>query len=89
MAACCKHQTQFSTTTLVSTKVAVTYIPAASTILLAQFASCSAFIYMLKRGKVLNDVDDLEMDKSKKFMPLVLAFVAILFCNVKALQVCS
>lgn len=68
-------------------QVAVTYMPAASTILLCQFGSCAAFIYALKKGHVLQDVEDLEPEKAKKFMPLVLAFVAILFCNVKALQV--
>ncbi len=83
-----EHMINNHTHTCNNPQVAVKYIPAASTILLAQFASCSAFIYILKRGKVLNDVDDLEMEKSKKFMPLVLAFVAILFCNMKALQVC-
>lgn len=74
-----------SSTLLIINKVAVTYIPAASSILLCQLATSALFV---KGAGVAGavDVEGLEWEKAKKFMILVIGFVAILFTNVKALE---
>lgn len=70
---------------LIINKVAVTYIPAASSIVLCQMASTAAFCKVLgMMGKA--EVEPIVLEKAKKFAVLVIAFVAILFTNVMALK---
>ena len=71
---------------LILNKVAVTYIPAPSFILVCQLASCAAFVKtMAATGSV--EAEPLAWDKSQKFALIVSGFIGTLFASIKSLQV--
>ena len=70
---------------LILNKVAVTYLPAPSFILLAQLASCALFIRGLASAGVV-ECEKLEKAKAKKFALIVFGFIGTLFANVSTLK---
>ena len=72
---------------LILNKVAVTYVPAPSFILLCQLASCALFVKGLAvTGAV--EAEPLEPEKAKKFALIVFGFIGTLFSSVTSLRVC-
>lgn len=67
-------------------QVAVTHIPAPSTILLCQLLSCSVFVKGLAVAKVV-DAEPLQLEKVKAFALIVFGFIGTLFSSMTALQV--
>ena len=70
---------------LILNKVAVTYLPAPSFILLAQLSSCALFIRFLASTGVV-ECEKLEKTKAKKFALIVFGFIGTLFANVSTLK---
>lgn len=71
---------------LILNKVAVTYVPAPSFILLCQLASSALFVKgMAVSGAV--EAEELHWDKSKKFALIVFGFIGTLFSSVTSLRV--
>lgn len=70
---------------LVLNKLAVTYVPAPSFVLVCQLSCCAAFISCLHRCKVIN-CETIPKDKLTFFSLIVFGFVGTLFCNMSTLK---
>jgi GDP-mannose transporter len=70
---------------LILNKVAVTYLPAPSFILLAQLASCALAVRGAAAAGVV-ECEPLEAGKARKFALIVVGFIGTLFANVTALR---
>ena len=71
---------------LILNKVAVTYLPAPSFILLCQLASCALFVKGLAIGRIV-EAEELQWGKAQKFALIVFGFIGTLFSSVTSLRV--
>lgn len=70
---------------LICNKLAVHHLPAASFVLLGQMLVCAITVKSMGVMGVI-EVDELKLVTVKSFMLAVVAFVAVIYCNVKTLQ---
>lgn len=74
-----------SSSMLLVNKVAVTYLPAPSTVMLLQLLSSAAAVRIFAAFGVVQ-AEKLEWEKAKHFMIVALAFLGTLYTNMKCLQ---
>ena len=74
-----------SATMLVCNKVAVHVLPVPSLVLFAQLLSAAVSVWLVGAAGLIT-VDALEWGKVKAFAPVALAFLGVIFANIKTLQ---
>ena len=72
---------------LVINKVTIHLLPVPSLVLACQLAASGLFVVAASRAGLV-ECEPFERDKVKTFLPVVLAFLAALFCNAKVRPCC-
>lgn len=70
---------------LVINKVTVHFLPAPTFNLICQMAASAGFVFLADQAGLVKS-EPLEWPKVRKFLSLILAFVGVIFCNMKTIQ---